>query len=196
MGFGERMKEARTARGMTQKQLADAAGVAVSSVSSYEKRGIDPPWESACKIARVLGISLDWFAEFPNMTNKTQTEGDIVRILLHLNSRMGKGFNIYAVPEAFDIDDEEFCADVVAEIENVYVAEFFSGYEKILRSYDAGVIDAEILQLWIEKQLKTLDKIKHKHCLTESEEEIYRTVCKACGIQEEAYTICKNHASE
>jgi transcriptional regulator with XRE-family HTH domain len=58
--FHEKVKETRLARNMTQKQLADAARIAVGSVSAYENGGKRPPVDAAGRIAAALGVSLDW----------------------------------------------------------------------------------------------------------------------------------------
>ena len=63
--FAERMKQARTAAGMKQNELAKAVGVTPATISAYEKAstegtGKNPTLENAQKIARILGVSLDW----------------------------------------------------------------------------------------------------------------------------------------
>jgi transcriptional regulator with XRE-family HTH domain len=57
--FHEKVKETRVRRNMTQKQLADAAQIAVGSVSAYENGGELPPVDAAYRIASALGVSLN-----------------------------------------------------------------------------------------------------------------------------------------
>lgn len=49
----------RVYSGMSQKQLADAAQIAVGSVSAYENGGKLPPVDAAYRIASALGVSLN-----------------------------------------------------------------------------------------------------------------------------------------
>ncbi len=42
-GFGDRLREARTAAGMTQEQLGFALGVTKASISAWENGCNDPP---------------------------------------------------------------------------------------------------------------------------------------------------------
>ena len=59
--LGDRIRDIRTTRGMTQGDIAEQIGVAISTVQRYEKGQIDkiklPVVDS---IARVLGVNPDW----------------------------------------------------------------------------------------------------------------------------------------
>lgn len=57
--FGDRIRLARLARGMTQAQLANAAGIAMMSVSNYE-RGVvkNPHGDNAKALAKVLQVDV------------------------------------------------------------------------------------------------------------------------------------------
>lgn len=62
--FGKRLKEARTEKGMTQKDLADLSGVSTVMISSYERSeaetGKNPALSSIFSIASALDVSIDW----------------------------------------------------------------------------------------------------------------------------------------
>lgn len=62
--FAQRLKEARTNSGMTQKELADLSGVSTVMISAYEQAdketGKNPAMSSVYSIATVLNISIDW----------------------------------------------------------------------------------------------------------------------------------------
>lgn len=53
------MAEARAAKGLTQKQLADEARVSRETVSRAENRQNVPGGEALARIAKVLDIQLD-----------------------------------------------------------------------------------------------------------------------------------------
>jgi putative transcriptional regulator len=54
-----RVKELRTARGLTQEQLADAAGVSRQSINSIERNRYVPSLELALIFARVFACPTD-----------------------------------------------------------------------------------------------------------------------------------------
>ena len=58
MTTGERIKEARKYRRMTQKQLAEAAGVATGTIQQYELGKREPRYEILIRICKALNISI------------------------------------------------------------------------------------------------------------------------------------------
>lgn len=58
---GERIKEAREIRALTQTRLAELIGVQRQAISSYEKNEIQPSAETAAKLSWVLQVPLDFF---------------------------------------------------------------------------------------------------------------------------------------
>jgi transcriptional regulator with XRE-family HTH domain len=57
--FSNNIRIRRIYSGMSQKQLAEAAQIALSSVSVYENGGNLPPVDAAYRIASALGVSLN-----------------------------------------------------------------------------------------------------------------------------------------
>jgi transcriptional regulator with XRE-family HTH domain len=57
--FAKAVRTGRKLRGMTQEELARAAGVAAASVNNIEMGRQDPGLSMAQKLAGVLGLSLD-----------------------------------------------------------------------------------------------------------------------------------------
>lgn len=58
MTIGERIKEARKFRKMTQKQLAEAADVATGTIQQYELGKREPRYEILIRICQALNISI------------------------------------------------------------------------------------------------------------------------------------------
>jgi transcriptional regulator with XRE-family HTH domain len=56
--MGNRLKELRTARGLTAEGLARLCGVGVDSLRKYETGARTPLLDTAAKIARALGVSV------------------------------------------------------------------------------------------------------------------------------------------
>lgn len=60
-GFGARLKELREQAGMTQQQLADAAGMHRFGVSKLEQGLREPSWATVRAICKALGVSCEAF---------------------------------------------------------------------------------------------------------------------------------------
>ena len=58
--FGERLKQIRSEKHMTQRDTAKALGVTPASLSAYEKGNQLPSITVAIKAARFFNVSLDW----------------------------------------------------------------------------------------------------------------------------------------
>lgn len=54
--LGERVREQRRSRGMTQEALAEALQLSVAYVSLIERGGRNPPYTTVIAIARALGV--------------------------------------------------------------------------------------------------------------------------------------------
>ena len=59
--FGERLRQLRKSRGITQEQLAALIGVERSSIGKYEGKGkVIPSDDVKFKIAQLFGVSVDY----------------------------------------------------------------------------------------------------------------------------------------
>lgn len=63
MGFKERIKQARTKKGVSQSQLAKAIGVHVTNISRYERGENRPTSEVMGKLASELGVTADYLMD-------------------------------------------------------------------------------------------------------------------------------------
>jgi transcriptional regulator with XRE-family HTH domain len=54
--LGERVREQRRSRGLTQEALAEALDLSVAYVSLIERGGRNPPYTTVVAIARALGV--------------------------------------------------------------------------------------------------------------------------------------------
>ncbi len=55
--LGERIREQRHAKGLTQETLAQSLGLSVAYVSLIERGGRNPPYTTVLAIARALGVA-------------------------------------------------------------------------------------------------------------------------------------------
>jgi transcriptional regulator with XRE-family HTH domain len=61
--LGQRLQRLRVAAGLTQAQVAEAAGVLVNTLRSWEIDRREPGLRPACRLARVLGVTAEYLAE-------------------------------------------------------------------------------------------------------------------------------------
>jgi transcriptional regulator with XRE-family HTH domain len=60
MSFGQRIKEARKAKGLTQSQLAEFVGVAKTTISGYESGNSEPGEEKIISIMKALDVDANY----------------------------------------------------------------------------------------------------------------------------------------
>lgn len=60
--LGNRIRDARVARGLSQVTLAELAGVSPQYLGQLERGLRDPSLGVAVRVARALGVSVDWLA--------------------------------------------------------------------------------------------------------------------------------------
>jgi transcriptional regulator with XRE-family HTH domain len=65
--MGEKLKSLRIEKKLTQKQVADRIGLAISAVSSYESGTRYPSYDSLVKLAHMFHVSTDYLL---GMTDK------------------------------------------------------------------------------------------------------------------------------
>lgn len=63
MTFGERLKELRLKKRLSQEALARAAGLSVGTVRQLEQTEAEPTWATARALAKALGVPLDKLAD-------------------------------------------------------------------------------------------------------------------------------------
>ena len=60
--FSERLKELRTERGLTQKQLSQRVDISKSMICSYELCEYEPTLSKAMSLAKFFDVSLDYLS--------------------------------------------------------------------------------------------------------------------------------------
>lgn len=67
MNMGDKLKSLRTEKKLTQKQVADQIGLAISAVSSYESGSRYPSYDVLVQLAHIFHVSTDYLL---GMTDK------------------------------------------------------------------------------------------------------------------------------
>lgn len=58
--YGERLRELRCEKGLTQKQLAETLNISQKSLSKYERESLDLSTELIVRICRYFQVSADY----------------------------------------------------------------------------------------------------------------------------------------
>ena len=95
--INERIKDLRTERGLTQKQLADAVGIAYSTYGDYEQDDYFIPHTAVITLARYFGVTADYLLGMTDNRSRTDTGLDKLHLSdeaidvicdEHINSRL------------------------------------------------------------------------------------------------------------
>ena len=69
VNMGEKLKSLRTEMKLTQKQVAERIGLAISAVSSYESGTRYPSYDVLIKLAQIFHVSTDYLLGLTNKRN-------------------------------------------------------------------------------------------------------------------------------
>jgi len=61
-GFGEGLRRIRTEKGLTQKALAEAAGLHPNTVAKMERGEVEPSWQAVLAFSKALEVDCTAFA--------------------------------------------------------------------------------------------------------------------------------------
>lgn len=67
--MGEKLKSLRLEKNLTQKQIADRIGLAISAVSSYESGSRYPSYDVLVKLSRIFHVSTDYLLGITDKRN-------------------------------------------------------------------------------------------------------------------------------
>ena len=69
VNMGEKLKSLRIEKKLTQKQVADRIGLAISAVSSYESGTRYPSYDVLVKLVRIFHVSTDYLLGMTDTRN-------------------------------------------------------------------------------------------------------------------------------
>lgn len=67
--MGDKLRSLRIEKKLTQKQVADRIGLAISAVSSYESGSRYPSYEALIKLANIFHVSTDYLLGMTDRRN-------------------------------------------------------------------------------------------------------------------------------
>lgn len=75
---GNRLREARKQKGLTQTELGDLIGVGKSAICCYEKETRNPTVEAILEMVQVFGVSADYLLGTDYLIKTTDNNNEIV----------------------------------------------------------------------------------------------------------------------
>ena len=69
VNMGDKLRSLRIEKNLTQKQVADRIGLAISAVSSYESCSRYPTYDTLIKLARMFHVSTDYLLGIADKRN-------------------------------------------------------------------------------------------------------------------------------
>ena len=103
--FAARLREARQRKGWTINQMAEKAGVAVNSISGYERGKSEPTMFALVLLADTLGVTTDYL---------TGRNGKMYRIVIDVTTE-----NIQGVKECLAMQMERYGDMKVVEVKEI-----------------------------------------------------------------------------
>jgi len=106
MDFAKRLKEARRASGLSQQEVAAAAGIDKTTYSSYETGRRQPDLSRLRRLAEVLEMSADWFLGLSNSVSPEELSRIKKYRLLDLHGKglvdlvLGKEYDRMTAPQS------------------------------------------------------------------------------------------------
>ncbi|TJY44270.1 helix-turn-helix transcriptional regulator [Cohnella pontilimi] len=95
MSMGERLRELRLSRNISQEEVARQIGITRSAYSHYEINNRQPVYETLIKLAAYFDVSLDYIIGGTSAKHKTefsdaQDTREIMNLLKHMNQEQRK----------------------------------------------------------------------------------------------------------
>lgn len=158
--FSKRLKEAREAKELTQKELAERIGVSYQTISAYERvdaagKVKGPTLENAVALARELDTSLDWLCGMEQGENQFKSYGDIARVIVEISQKatlwlVDGPINKSSYSSSDDMGTFVFFTDNV-------IQNFLSEWGKMRSLREDNTIDENLYQLWLKDRFSKMD---------------------------------------
>lgn len=149
--FAKNLKKYREEKKLTQRRLAEMAGITATSISSYEKEAMSPSLEIVEKLAGALNVNIvDLICDSQLSDINITTYTDIMKLLYAISKKTKMLF----------YNDVEFLEDT-----ECYTLNSFGFKEKVLDSFleawgkmyilvRDGVIEESLLDYWMRQQFE------------------------------------------
>jgi transcriptional regulator with XRE-family HTH domain len=158
-GYGERIREARKAKGLTMRQLAEKIGVTESNISMYEREERQPPIDKFEAMAKALEVSPIHLTGWKQKTEEREESKMItVKSIEEAWHEANKRF-----PTDYEKDERASqCAGYpiymsTAEGENSWISDLNDCLELNIHNKETGGIDSIRINIESEPQIIVCD---------------------------------------
>lgn len=165
MNISERLQQLRKKSGLTLRELSEQVNITAAALSSYEKGTKEPSLSFTMKLAKFYGVSIDWLCGLSDAPSSEDTPRTVSRadILQHLTALCEAKIPVSIKTEQYPSSEliaptpssgySSVTPVLTLRLDSAWLREFSEKYERLLRLYLEGEIDAEMLQAWKEKRL-------------------------------------------
>lgn len=163
--FGNRLRNARKAAGLSQPALGEAAGVSPQSISACELGKQLPTLGVAIDLAKALGVSLDYLCGIDTDSKpvgRLHSIADVVKYLSALASVFSCrcGSRELTTPEEWVSGPEDLTYTAAAlYISNPALVGFIQNWNQMYTLYAAGTLPQGLFETWYEGELARLAEI-------------------------------------
>lgn len=164
--FGERLKEIRTEKKLTQAELATKVDISSASIISYEKSQKLPSLEVAVMLATKLDVSIDWLSGLSDNRDSNKN----INSIRNLNDLLQTIIDITECINSTTIDIEEDYNPSIEDLERVVnirfndsdIVKFVNSWIKMRNLYKDGTIDNTIYTTWLNGEIKKYENVSIK----------------------------------
>ena len=148
--IGNRIKELRTSKNLTQEDIAKMVKVSKATISNYEKGKVSPPIELLIKLAERYDVSIDWLCGLSNEEiPRLMSYGDAFFRLVEIDKVIG--FSVEVVTFFSNLRGTAFLFDAT-------LTKALEEYQEMVNLRDNNTISEHLFNLWISDKVQQLDK--------------------------------------
>ena len=99
MNFADRLKKARTEKGLSKGELSKQIGVHYAQIGRYEEKGARPSAEVLGKLANALGVTTDYLinGSSEDLANNTLTDKELLNQFKKIDQFSNEDKNVVKV---------------------------------------------------------------------------------------------------
>ena len=148
--IGNRIKELRTSKNLTQEDIAKMVKVSKATISNYEKGKVSPPIELLIKLAERYDVSIDWLCGLSNEEiPRLMSYGDAFFRLVEIDKVI-----------VFSVEDVTFFSNLrgTAVLFDATLTKALEENQEMVNLRDNNTISEHLFNLWISDKVQQLDK--------------------------------------
>lgn len=153
--FAENIRELRTSSKLTQTEFAEKINVTQAALSAYEKGTRQPTYETLISISKMFYVSIDWLCGLSDRKHiQHQEYQDVFKELVKISTIKYPPKSETEYPNVFRVEyDRENMFTISFKTNDTNFFSFFNAWLKMYQNYSEGLIDEDIYNIWLEREL-------------------------------------------